>query len=63
MSLQSPSHVSKQQQFTKRKIQGQHHFLDKLLSLMPDIDTVIVIHIRGEGASEMVRSWMMHFNL
>ena len=52
-----------QQQCTERKIQAQHHFLDKLLSLMQDIDTVIVIHTRGECASETVRKQLLHFNL
>ena len=47
--------ISEQQQCTERKIQSQYHFLDKLLSLMQDIDTVFVIHTRGEGASETVR--------
>ena len=46
-----------------RKIQAQHHFLDKLLSLMQDIDTVIIIPTRGEGASETVRKQLLHFNL
>ena len=55
--------VSEQQQCTVRKIQAQHHFSDKLLSLMQDIDTVIVIHTRGEGASETVRKLLLHFNL
>ena len=45
-----------QQQCTEKKIQAQHHFLDQLLSMMQDIDTVIVIHTRGEYASETVNN-------
>ena len=55
--------VSEQQQCTERKIQAQHHFIDTLLSPVQDIDTVIVIHTREEGASEMVRKQLLHFNL
>ena len=44
--------ISEQKQCTERKIQAQYHFLDKLLSPMQDIDTVVVFHTRGEGASE-----------
>ena len=52
-----------QQQCTERKIQAQQHFLDKLPSMIQDIDTVIVIHTRGECASETVRKCLLHFNL
>ena len=55
--------ISEQQQCTERKNQAQQHFLDKLLSLMQDIDTVIVIHTKGEGAGETIRKWLLHFNL
>ena len=54
--------ASEQQQCTERKPQAQHHFLDKQLLLLKDIDTVIV-HTRGEGTNETVRKWLLHFNL
>ena len=63
MSLQTPSQYIRTKQCTERKIQAQYHFLDKLLSPMQDIDTVVVFHTRGEGASETVRKWLLHFNL
>ena len=55
--------VSEQQQLTEGKVQAQHHFFDKLLLLIQDIDTVIVSHTRGEDASETVRKQLLHFNL
>ena len=42
--------VLEQQQCTERKIQATDYYLDKLLSLIKDTDTVIVIHTRGECA-------------
>ena len=45
------------------KIAAQNTFLDKMLYALKDIDTVIVIHSRGEDTAEIIRQKLIHFNL
>ena len=45
------------------KIAAQNTFLYKMLYALKDIDTVIVIHSRGEDAAEIIRQKLIHFNL
>ena len=47
----------------QNKIEAQKTFLDNILYALKNIDTVIVIHSRGEGAAEAIRQWLLHYGL